>query len=100
MPELRRGAGVKLLLENGAVAMDEADLLGLLRYDHSLPTGVVPGKAWRRRRGGEWWRGMYGRPYPPGHEYHGQVPIVWQRIVVRGLPARWPSSVRVARPPL
>lgn len=31
-------------------AISERDWLALPRYDHSLPSGVYPGKAWRRSK--------------------------------------------------
>lgn len=93
-----------MLLENGAVGMSRAELSSLLEYSTTLPTGTTPGKMWKCRRpywsnnDADWWRGAYGRPYPEGHEYHGQIPIIWQHIVILGAPAAWPTMVRV--PPL
>ena len=91
-----------MLLDNGSVAMTPKELAALLEYSTTLPTGTIPGKQWRCRRpwyapenADNWWRGTYGRPYPAGHKLHGQIPIIWQRIVVIGRAPAWPWGVRV-----
>lgn len=90
------------LLPNGAVLLTRAEFDALLNYSTTLPTGTTPGKSWRKAAwprhqevNDEWWRGTYGKPYPEGHEHHGEIPIGWRRIVVAGVPARWPREVRV-----
>lgn len=90
------------ILCNGAVLLTVAEFRALLNYSGSLPTGTTPGKAWRRaavyhRQGlrDEWWRGVYGEPYPEGHKLHGQIPIQWRRIVLLGVEHSWPRDVLV-----
>lgn len=94
-------------LVNGAVALTKLELRGLREYSTTLPTGTIAGKRWKRDRhwhwptaDAEWVLGTYGEPYPPGHKYHGEIPIYWQPIVVIGRAPRWPCDVRVARKPL
>ncbi len=90
------------LLINGDVLLTRAEFKGLLEYSTTLPTGTTPGKAWKRREPwwekparAQWWRGVYGKPYPEGHEHHGRIPIGWRRIRIEGASARFPIDVRV-----
>lgn len=93
------------LLVNGAVLLTKREFGDLLEYSTTLPTGTTPGKAWKARRPwhapknkAKWWRGVYGMPYPEGHEHHGQIPIGWRRIVVEGQAHHFPTDVRVPPP--
>jgi hypothetical protein len=90
------------LLDNGSIMLTKREFDALLEYSYSLPTGTTPGKAWKSKnyRTGEWKRGVFGKPYPPGHEYHGQIPIGWRTIVVEGAAPYWPIAVRIPPPPL
>lgn len=90
------------LLVNDAVLLTQREFRDLLEYSTTLPTGTTPGKVWKRRSpwwarsaDADWWRGSYGKPYPEGHQFHGQIPIGWRRIRVEGTPPRWPADVRV-----
>lgn len=91
-----------ILLCNDALLLTLAEFKALPNYSCSLPTGTTPGKAWRRaahyyRQGvaDEWWRGVYGKPYPEGHKFHGQIPIGWRRIVIKDVQPIWPRDVQV-----
>ncbi len=95
------------LLCNDAVALTPAEFAGLREYSTTLPTGTTPGKAWKCRRPywettarADWYRGVYGLPYPVGHRYYGQVPIGWRRIHVIGKPATFPPDVTVPPAPM
>lgn len=71
----------------------------LPEYTTTIPTGTTPGKRWRRNvywDGSEWWQGRYGKPFPPGHEHFGEIPIFWRRIIIQGAETRWPRDVYVA----
>ncbi|MDE1914692.1 MAG: hypothetical protein KGJ57_17670 [Sphingomonadales bacterium] len=90
------------LLINDALLLTRREFDALLEYSTTLPTGQTPGKAWKRRvpwwapkEQAEWMRGMFGIPYPEGHEHHGLVPIGWRRIQIEGQPPRWPCDVKV-----
>lgn len=84
---------------NGRIALTRVELHALPTYSMTLPTGQTPGKAWKRRHmDGSWTRGMFGKPYPEGHEFHGQIPINWKPIVVIGQEPAWPRNVRIPRP--
>lgn len=85
------------LLDNDAVALTPREFRDLPNYSFTLPTGTTPGKAWRAQRGGEWWRAVYGKPYPDGHEHFGSIPIGWRRIVRVGIAPTFPR-ISVARP--
>lgn len=91
-----------MLLVNDAVLLTRREFSALREYSTTLPTGTTPGKAWKRRQpfwakpdDADWLRGVFGKPYPEGHEYHGQIPIGWRRIRIAGTPSRWPADVRV-----
>lgn len=91
------------MTEATPIRMTRRALLALPEYTTSIPTGTTPGKRWRRNvywDGSEWWQGRYGKPYPEGQEFFGEIPIYWRRIIVQGEPPRWPSSVRVSPRPL
>ncbi len=93
------------LLVNDAVLLTRREFADLLEYSTTLPTGTTAGKAWKARRPwnapkdrAEWWRGVFGAPYPEGHKYHGQIPIGWRRVIVEGQPHHFPADVRVPAP--
>lgn len=95
------------LLDNGAVLMTQREVDDLLEYSTSLPTGTTPGKAWKKRvppwapkAKAEWRRGSYGKPYPEGHKYHGEIPIGWRSIRIEGREPFFPVDVRVPPPPM
>jgi hypothetical protein len=84
------------------IALSQAEFLALLNYSASLPTGTSAGKRWRRsvdwrfqELNDEWMMGEFGEPYPKGHVLYGNVPVQWRRIIVLGVPARWPHDVAV-----
>lgn len=90
------------LMANDAVLLTRKEFRDLPEYSTTLPTGTTPGKAWKCRRpywakreDADWWRGVFGNPYPLGHRHHGQIPIGWRRIRVEGTPPRWPADVLV-----
>jgi|GEM_PF-3098374 len=91
-----------MLLSNGAVLLTRKEFNNLPEYSTTLPTGTTPGKAWKRRKpfwakpeDASWWRGIFGLPYPEGHEFQGQIPIGWRLIRVEGTPPRWPAEICV-----
>lgn len=90
-----------------AIELSLREFEALPEYSTTLPTGTTPGKRWRRAvrpwrdsPSDDWRMGEYGQPYPEGHRYHGEIPIFWRDIIVRGLPPQWPRSVRVPPPPM
>jgi hypothetical protein len=93
------------LLANGSVAMTRREFEALPNYSGSLPTGTTPGKSWRRavrygyqRPTDQWRRGTYGKPYPEGHPHAGQIPIIWQDIVIKDQGRVFPRNVNVPVP--
>jgi hypothetical protein len=97
---------VKLLV-NGDVLLTSREFADLLEYSTTLPTGTAAGKSWKCRRPwhaspsrAEWFRGVYGIPYPEGHLHQGKIPIGWRRIRVEGWTAQWPLDVRVPIRPI
>lgn len=84
------------------IFMTMAQLRSLREYSTSLPTGTTEGKVWKRadqprynRVSDAWHMGRYGRPYHAGHQFAGQIPIIWRQIVVVDAPRLWPRDVRV-----
>lgn len=86
------------LMNSGAVQLSRNAFDQLMEYSHSLPTGQRPGKVWKAQFRSGWFLGRYGKPYPEGHEHHGQIPIGWWPIYILGQPAAWPRDVRVPPP--
>lgn len=95
------------VLDNDAIALTRAEFDQLPEYSTTLPTGQTPGKAWKARvppwaskARAQWHRGVYGKPYPEGHEHHGQIPIGWRAIVLIGRPPAFPQGVRLPAAPM
>lgn len=86
------------LAVDGAFVVEPATFSELMEYSHSLPTGTREGKVWKARHRSGWRLGRYGAPFPPGHEYHGEIPIGWLPLRVRGEQPVWPRSVAVPPP--
>ena len=68
------------------IILDEAAFEALLDYSCSIPTGVIPGKQWKRRVPyhtgpnitNTWYLGEYGEA-----DDEDIVPITWRRIMRR-----------------
>jgi len=50
----------KILLDDECAIMDQATLRGLKEYSTSQPSGVYPGKMWKRKWQNKWWLCWYG----------------------------------------
>jgi hypothetical protein len=94
----RLTAPIHALMINGSLPLTRPAVDALMDYSASLPTGTPEGKVWKRRGPGGWWLGRYGAPYPPEHQYAGQIPIGWWPIYVEGQPAAFPRDVSVPPP--
>ena len=86
------------LMNSGAVQLSRNAFDQLMEYSSSLPTGQRPGKVWKAQFRSGWFLGRYGKPYPEGHEHHGQIPIGWWPIYIIGQAPAWPRDVRVPPP--
>jgi hypothetical protein len=59
------------------VIMSRSEVDRLLEYSHSLPTGTIVGKQWKRRDGEGWILGTYIECSDPKY-----LNIKWERIVL------------------
>lgn len=91
-----------MIIEHDRAFMTARELRSLLEYSTSLPSGTTAGKRWRRavwpwrnKPNDEWRLGEYGVPFPEGHKYHGEIPIIWRQIIVTDVPRKWPAGVAV-----
>ena len=65
------------LMDDTHVLLTRGQVRGLHEYSSSLPTGVYPGKCWRRREPGRHLLVWYGDETPDG-----RCPILFRDILV------------------
>lgn len=86
----------ELVIDETHALMSMSAFARLSDYSRTNPSGVYPGKMWRRQvthanhalpcgvivpKGG-WILCWYGEPYPAGHEWHGSVANGYRAILV------------------
>lgn len=58
----------KFLIDDESAVMSQAAFDTLAEYSRSVPTGVYPGKCWKRLDSGVWWLVWFGYS-SKGHDY-------------------------------